>query len=1043
VRLVTVEVRLFGCPEILSGGHPVKLHSSKAMALFAYLVLEARRLQPRDYLAALLWPNDPSSQSRHSLRQALYSLRKTLGDSVLDFTDDAVCFTADPCIQIDALAFDRLTRKATPDLRELRRAVELHKGILLEGINQIAIPEFEEWLELTRQGFENRYIRVLQDLIHRLFEQGDLGDALPYAERLVYHTPLDEQAHRYLMKIYARLSNLDAVRKQYEQCTTILDSELGLDPELETRTLFYELMTTRYRPRHNLPTQTMPLIGREAEVGKLIQYLQSSDVHLVTILAIGGMGKTRLALEVAQRLVTTFIDGVFFIPLVDLNSAEEMVFSIVQHIGLQFSGGAPLEQQLIDYLSTKKLLLLLDNFDSLACKATLIPEILATSPHVKILVTSRERLALSSELVFTLEGMDIQGSDTTEEQSSSVHLFLAALQRVQPNFSPSVSDLANIGWICRYVQGTPLAILLAAAWSNTLVVEEIVHEISKHLEFLEIDYQDLPLRHRSMKAVIDSSWAKLSDDEKQVFASLSVFQGGFTRQAAEQIAGASPRILGTLISKSFLQLDAANARYTTHELLRHFAFEYLKHQAESEGVLALHSTFFLEMLRQLEPALKDMRQMDTLHHIDADFDNIRQAWQWAIQKGNAEAIDNALDALYVFCEVRSYYAEGVDLFTDARRQLADLAVMGRLDTRAVRLWSRGGHYQLPDSESRVMRALHVAQDKGQTSEIAFCHATIGIVAINVGAFDLAQRHLDEAIRRYYELGDLLHAGQALNRVGYCHSLQGDLDLAYSTTLQSLNLIRSAGNNTDSANSLLNLGYWTMVEGRYQQSQAYFEEVLTLARQANTKGLVVHSSTGLGLILLLQGYIDRSGELLDTCLKTAQEANYRVTRGYALAARALLTCLEGDYAAGKSLAETSKTYFSNVMGTFLANWALSLAYCGLNDFGCAALPLREAVGICAGWGAKGQGAATWLLASGACLLSHSGRQFEATAALGLAFSHPLAATGWLVHYAPLHMLRENLASQLGTEAFAVGWEQGSSRDVNTLLDNLNTVLLGES
>jgi predicted ATPase len=332
---------------------------------------------------------------------------------------------------------------------------------------------------------------------------------------------------------------------------------------------------------NNLPRQPTPLVGREEELVEIAELFSKPDCCLLTLVAPGGMGKTRLGLQATAEQSDFFRHGVYFVPLAGVTSSENLPATIAAALNLSFYGAEDLESQLQSYLHEKQLLLLLDNFEHLIDGAGTVADILSIAPEVKILVTSRERLRLQAEWTFEVTGLPVpeNGSLEAAEEYGAVELFLQSAHRAQPGFSPSPEDLQAIVRICRLVDGMPLALELAAAWVNTLNCKEIAAEIQQDLDLLATEMHDVPRRQRSIRAVFDHSWNDLSTAEQSSFKQLSVFRGGFNRLGAQEVAGATLRILSALINKSLLTRDDAG-RFQIHELVRQYAAEKL---GEDEG----------------------------------------------------------------------------------------------------------------------------------------------------------------------------------------------------------------------------------------------------------------------------------------------------------------------------------------------------------------------------------------------------------------------------------------------------------------------------
>jgi predicted ATPase/transcriptional regulator with XRE-family HTH domain len=455
-----------------------------------------------------------------------------------------------------------------------------------------------------------------------------------------------------------------------EQMASALDGE----PEPPTLTAIGgqrpSATLDRARAKHNLPAPTTPLIGREEELAELAQLLVDPATRLVTILSAGGMGKTHLAVAAALQQVERFADGVCWVALAPLTEARELVLAIAAALGLQLQGQRSPEQQVGDFLHARQLLLVLDNFEHLLEGAPLVGELLAAAPRLSILVTSRQRLKLSSETVLFLDGLrsPSEGSAAALDYPA-VQLFLLHARRVVPHYQPGEQDVAGIVSICRLVYGMPLGILLAAVWAGVISPAEIAEEVGRDLGFLQADMPDIPARQRNLRAVFLHTWGRLSTAECQVFMRLSVFRGGATAVAAQRVTGATVDVLAGLIDKALLW-RLPNGRYEVHELLRQFAAEQLAGASAikedgQKGAQQQHSRYYLNLLDEQEQLLQGPQQRAALDAIRADFENMSVAWRWAVQEREFALLAPAIHALFLYCEVRGSVCDGVILYAGA------------------------------------------------------------------------------------------------------------------------------------------------------------------------------------------------------------------------------------------------------------------------------------------------------------------------------------------------------------------------------------------
>jgi DNA-binding SARP family transcriptional activator/predicted ATPase len=647
-----LELAFLGTFQVTLNGQPVaRFRSANNQGLLVYLALNGDRPIARELLVALLWPEESDHNAHNNLRQAIFQLRQLLGDTEssatphLLVTRQVVQFNPAGDHALDVAQFLRAIES-----HDLDTAAEHYRGELLPGFNA-GSAEFEEWLRLEREQLHRLALEAMFEAARDHLAAGRLDKAQALARRQLSLEPWREPAHRQLMQAYALAGDRAAALAQYEMCREVLWTELGIEPAPETAALLEEIKAGRYsrmatdetirppeRTRHNLPIDTTPFIGREVELAEIGRLLVHERRRLVTIVAPGGMGKTRLALAVGRSVLAQFADGVYFVDLAPVERPEDIAPAIAA--ALEFKPPDPLLEltpQLLAFLSRRNLLLILDNFEQVLAGAALVSEILRHCPNVAVLVTSRERLNLTSESRYELGGLDYP-SDLSPDDAlgyTAVRLFVDSGRRVRADFDLTGDNLADVIRVCRLVRGMPLGLILAAGWLALLTPAEIAAEIERGLEFLAADLADLPERQRSMRAVFDRSWRALSPEEQAVMARLSIFRGGFTREAAEQVAGANLRVLLALVNKSLLQRHP-NGRFDVHELLRQYAAEQ-RRQDDPDGLVELAHCREFARLADTEMRQSSFQPFAT-ERLAAEPDNIRRAWAYAVEHAMAKEL---------------------------------------------------------------------------------------------------------------------------------------------------------------------------------------------------------------------------------------------------------------------------------------------------------------------------------------------------------------------------------------------------------------------
>lgn len=847
----TIDIQLFGIPTFKVNGRKRKLYSSKVWGLLAYLVLEAEKSHSRSKLATLLWAENTDQQARHSLRQALYSLRKSFGDlsdTCLTVDADAICFYRHEQLHIDVLEF-LTANDANINPDTLRRVVDLYQGHFLEGLDLEDSLPFDEWLFFQRDVLDQKSLQFHQKLVDQLITHRSYREALPVAQKLVALNPLNESAYQSLMQIHAALGDRDAIRSQYQRCKELLEQELQTEPSTETQSLYHQL-TSQERSQSNLPTPPTPFVGREKEINDVSQLLDNSDIRLLTIIGTGGIGKTRLSLAVAKHAQDRFRDGVYFVPLATMSSVDSIITTIADTIHLQFFGRKDPTAQLHDFLRQKELLLILDNFEHLLDGVTLVSEMLTVAPHIKILVTSREKLNLHGETVVVLGGLDFPAAplETVLEQFGAVKLFVQTAKRVNQNFQIDTPDLASIIQICQIVDGMPLGIELAAAWVEMLSLPEIIAEIQQGLDFFKTTLRDMPERHHSIRAVFDSTWKRLTHEEQRVLGQLSVFQSTFTRSAAQHITNASLPALMSLVGKSLLTRGDRD-RFQIHELLRQYSAEKLADLGEDllQSTHMAYCAYFCRRIAEQSPRLKGHQQIEALTDIEADLPNVRAAWLWAIDQYDTDLMRQALPGLSAFLHMRNRYHEGIELFQFALDHVnqSDSELYAELCIKLGRTYASVGNRPL--GLEYLEQGLAIATELDDTVLHIDALLELGLVHNWLGNLSQVEKCITDGLALLQTVDDPTSYAQALRTMGIVHNNKGDYAAEAQCCHKALAIYQEAGDWFGSAHCLNLLGINANDQGHYIDAQRYYLESLAIQRKLNNLRGIAACLINLGVV----------------------------------------------------------------------------------------------------------------------------------------------------------------------------------------------------
>ena len=794
-------------------------------------------------------------------------------------------------------------------------------------------------------------------------------------------------------------------------------------------------------------------IGRSQEIDEISVLLDDPSCRLLTLAGPGGIGKTRLATELSERLKATFPDGIYFVALAPLTHAAQILTAIAEATPFRFQqDGRDPHEQFFAYLRekhAKHLLFILDNFEHLLDGVELVSEILAATSGAKVLITSREALNLQEEWVRQLGGLNYPAAPDGRplEAYSAIRLFLDAARRVRGDFSLA-DHSASVVEICRLVDGMPLAIELAAGWLKTLQPEGIVQEIRRSMDILATRSRNLPERHRSIRSVFAQSWELLSKDERDVFQKLSVFRGGFTREAAEVVAGATLHTLAGLVDKSLVRLSA-EGRYEIHELLRQYGAEQMNTAGQASTVENAYIEYFLGRLRQLEPDIKAFRQIAALDTIAADFENIRTAWILAAARGSFAAMDGAIESLHFFADMRGRYHEVVALLRAAVEMDAPddaaCATLLRIQARLARLILLSTMQIDVDLRVQIDECLAAARARNDQKEIGFCVLVSSIVAQweanNEGStnFDKANRLLEECYAVHEALGDRFYMAEALVWMGSHMFFTGNRDPGEEMMARALAIRREIDDRNGIAWITLNLTDVMIDRLDYNESERYARQALKLMREIGSVKGVIETLSRLIENAMLRGDLEEARVLAEEMREKADGANILDSKRLSVGLLSFLICVgDEDYERGAALARQhhaiSQMPFyghDNVSGY----WGRGLADCGLGRFGAIRAHYPSLV-----WERRDDPAAgTVCLSLEAAVLAHEGSSDQAAAMLGLAFNQPREVTGWLHRWPLIARLRQQLRNELGDGSFQAAWERGCHLDLQSVILGL----LGEA
>jgi predicted ATPase/DNA-binding SARP family transcriptional activator len=901
---------LFGSFEAATPTHSLRLPTDKTRALLAYLALTPDTPLRREMLAGLLWPEQAEALARQNLRktagrlkQAIHEHAPELAGRLLALTKQTIMLHSGECA-VDVGAFrghiDTARRHAHASLSQcaaclagLEAAAALYRqGELLAGLSLPDAAPFEEWLLMQRENLRLQQLTALHQLTGAYEQQGDFERARQYAQWQIQHEPWREEAHRQLMRLLAAQGHRAEAIAQYHACRRILEAELGVAPSAETEALLTQVMdgalpvaaarTANVQPQP-WPRLPGPLIGREADVARVVSLLAEPGCRLLTLTGPGGIGKTSLAVAVGEqlRLAASPLapDGTYFVPLAEVSDPSLLPAAVAGAIGITLNRQQSLADQVERFIRPKAMMLILDNFEQLAAEAAWLRKLVSTAGQFKLLVTSREPLNWQGEWRYTLEGLAYPKSEVDTHQSGAVRFFVQAARQVQPDFSLTPENTAAVVRICQLVHGWPLALQMAAAWVSMMSCQAIADRISASLDLLTSSLRDASPRQRSIRIIFEHTWAALSDDEQSILGRLAAFRGGFELEAAMTVAAAEPLAIRGLIDKALLRHDDQTGRYNMHELLRQFAIEKAQAQPDTwTGAQQNHSRYYLGLLNTQGHRLNTPEFQAALDDIKADFDNVRQAWLWAAAGSNPDLLAESLGHMAKYYESSGLPQEAVALFRltlsllEAAHHPAPALLRAQLAYQMAESLLRMGRYA--DAAASVAAAQQEAKAAGDVALTNQLFITQAHIYREQGLYDQSHAVLREAIAFSRAHSYLAGVARALHSQGNTYWSVSAYEQARQCYEAGRQIYQQLGQTTLMLSLTGNIGVVQWRLGEYQAALESYEAALRAQRQAGNASAVAIWTGNIGLLYIDLHADDLALSYLDEALRMHDQLGRR-------------------------------------------------------------------------------------------------------------------------------------------------------------------------
>lgn len=1035
--------------------------TKKSEALLLFLVYTGEVFR-RDYLANLLWSNSSQERASANLRYVLTDLRKAF-DNYLNITRQSISVATNVNFELDTLLLDKYLQQPSIEIDDI---LSLYKGEFLQGFHVRNAVDFSHWMTIEREKWHVRLIHVLSELVTNAIRDHHYKNGLTAVERLLEIDPLNEHAHQQKLSLLAWSGKRAAALHYYEDIIHLLDNELSVQPAAETTSIYNQIKNGAYQPpsqavmpslpsiRHNLPAQITPFIGREHETEALSHLLTSTDNRLITILAMGGMGKTRLSLEVAKRQLNKFEDGIFYIELAHLPANTNIIPQIALSLDCQLQSDIqePIDQ-LLAFLRDKMLLLVLDNFEHLQSNATTILKILQAAPRLKILVTSRQRLNVLGEYVFRLQAFSIDQWKTVDQaiEYPAVKLFVDNAQRIRSDFELTQHNLKAVANICSIVGGLPLGLLIASSWISALSPKDIVHNLAESLHLMTTDMKGLSKRHRDISMVFDFTWHLLEDTDRHTFMRLSVFQGGFTLEAAQKVTDATFQVISNLLNFSFIQKDSNHNRFTIHELLRRYGKDKLEASTLMHQTSIHHLNYYMSFIQQREDDLISRRQLEAIQEIRIDIENVKKAWHYALDnldQTTIMALDNMILGLLRFFRIEDRWQEGYELFHKAVQRIETNGIEAHCSRFGLLLIAYSNCLfflnNIHGAEVAAQKGLAVARMNNDLIAQLVGAQGLGIFLQILGKVDEAEHVIENGLRIAQDYGDPYQLARTLLSQGFIARMNNDIQLTTECCYQCLPVFRRMGDQFFLTQALNDLGNAVAYLGNYAEAVSYFKEAVNILRALHADQTVLTFQLTLGYFAYILGNLDEAEHYSKQSLDVAKRYNHSYNIGAGLRLLSQIALAKGQwnqaYEMGLQASQLTNgvlSYHESVLGPIHVGFALW----GQEQYEMATVHLLETIQLCVNESAPLF--RVFALQLSLFLLEQRGQYADAVGIIAyLVEQHkPMIFPRWyLTEHALWTPFVNDLRISRGEDVFQDVWERDTAFDVeitaHALLDSLH-------
>jgi predicted ATPase/DNA-binding SARP family transcriptional activator len=916
----------------------ITLTNRKAIGLLAYLLIESDRAHSREFLLGLLWPDLPTTAAQNNLRVTWAYLQKALGTSAADeqppLIGDRLALRFNPLSdhELDVARFltliDACRLHPHPDPHDclecaarLTEALDVVRGDFLDEFSLANCLEFDEWLLTQREHFHVQVTAALEQLAAFHERTGQLAEAERAIRRLLENDPLNESAYRQLMRVLARADQRSAALDVYETCRRVLATELGLAPAVETVTLAEQIRALASFESNATQTALPPVLtrffGRQQESARLVDLLSRRTVRLVTLTGPGGVGKTRLAIEVAHRMAGVFARDICLVELAGVADGNAVDDAVAAALRLPTNTDRSSTGAILDYLRDKTMLLVLDNCEHLAkACARLVQTLCRDAAGLTVLATSLIPLHLAEEHVIRLEPFATPAIDGAERLTvvdsmsfDSIQLFTDRATQSLLSFALTDANVVAVARICQQLDGIPMAIEIAAAQARALPVEAIAERLGQRFAWLNKQVADTIPRQRTLRTLIDWSYGLLSAQERSVLRRLAVFAGGWTLEAAEAVNAPSEpcaEVLAELVDHSLVVFgkDAERRRYSMHETVRQFAQTQLRGSDQEADALERHARYYAQLVSRAAENRAGQTLPERLRTLQDDHDNLRRAFEWLLAHNREQALalvaqlgmelnfwelggffhegrrwlQRALEgteasvslpwaqALLAAADLSSAISDfdyGLQCARQAQRLFQELGDQrGEIDARLMYCDLARYAGKLVHLQKQIEEALQMAEDISYTAGMAKGKQLLAIHSVyTTGQSEAAVQYELPSVALWRELERPFELATALNLLGADLLEMHQYAAAREALLECRDIYQSLGYQRGVALAMHNLGCVAQEMGEYAKARELLCESLRIRRHLGLLRGYAYSFEQLAQINEIEERYERAVQLL--------------------------------------------------------------------------------------------------------------------------------------------------------------------------------------